>query len=97
VNSPSQAGYFLVELTLTGVLTAEELEEQRAFLKRLAGTGMLLLAAVVVETGGRGIAIISSASLEEARAVYATAPVVVAAKASVEIRALRITAGRLLL
>jgi len=96
VNSPPKTGYFLVELTLKGVLTPEELEAQRAFLKHLTDVGKLLVAGVITEIAGRGIAILASASLEEAQAIYAAAPVVVASKAAVEIRTLRITAGKLL-
>jgi len=96
MNTEPKASHFLVELTLKGALLAEELEAQRAFLRRLTDEGVLLLAGVLPEVAGRGLAVLISGSLQSARDVYAQAPVVLAAKASVEIHALKLTAGAVL-
>jgi uncharacterized protein YciI len=85
--------HFFVEITLKGALAQEELAAQRGFLQHLTSQGTLLAAGVLPEVPGRGIAILLARSLEEARAVYAHAPVVVAGKAVVQVSALRVTAG----
>jgi uncharacterized protein YciI len=89
----SNSGHFLVELTLKGPLTAEELDAQRAFLRRLTDDGVLVMAAVVPAVVGRGLAVVMADTLEDAITLYNAAPVVVNGKASVEVQALRITAG----
>jgi uncharacterized protein YciI len=88
--------WFLVDITLTGTIEAALLDRQRAFLARLTEEGDLVLAAVLAEAKGRGVAVLKAASMEQARAIYARAPVVEAGKANVEINLLRLTAGRLL-
>jgi uncharacterized protein YciI len=89
----SNGSHFLVELTLKGPLTTEELDAQRAFLRRLTDDGVLVMAAVVPAVAGRGLAVVMADTLDDAMALYNAAPVVVSGKASVEVQALRITAG----
>ncbi len=95
MQTEAKGSHYLVELTLKGALTPEEIEAQRTFLRRLTDEGTLVLAGVLPEVAGRGIAVLVSGSLQAARDIYAQAPVVLAAKASIEIHALRVTAGRL--
>ena len=88
-----QSDYFIVDVTLTGALEPSELQAQREFLRRLASEGRLLIAGVVPDVDGRGLAVVVAASLAEARELYAAAPVVAAGKARIEVNRLRITAG----
>ncbi len=84
MQTEAKSSHYLVEPTLKGALTSEELEAQRAFLRRLADEGTLVLAGVLPDVAGRGIAVFASGSLQAARDVYAQAPVVLAAKASIQ-------------
>lgn len=85
--------HFLVELTLRGPLADEDLQAQRAFLKRLTEEARLMLAAIVPDRPGTGMAILQAGSLDEARACYAQAPVVTRDLVEWSIREIKLTAG----
>lgn len=65
---------FLVEISFVAAPDESGVSEQRAFLERLTSDGTLLLAAVLPEKPGKGIAIVSAKSLDAARAIYDEAP-----------------------
>jgi uncharacterized protein YciI len=85
--------YFLIELTPLGAIAPEQIEAQLAFVRRLTAEGKLLIAGAVPIGGGRGIGILIAASLQEAQAIYASAPLIASGKASVEIWPIRVTGG----
>jgi uncharacterized protein YciI len=85
--------YFLIDLSVKDTLTADELEAQRGFLRKLTEEGRLLLAGIVPSVKGRGLAVLQAASLDEANETYANAPVVMAGKADIEVNELKLTAG----
>ncbi|MEC9358167.1 MAG: hypothetical protein VX836_09900 [Pseudomonadota bacterium] len=91
--SPSTTKHFLVDLSLKSALEPSELQEQRDFLQGLTLQGCLLVAGVAPAIQGRGIAILAADSLEDARAVYADAPVVRIGKADIMVNEFRITSG----
>ncbi|MCH9827260.1 MAG: hypothetical protein K0U79_05880 [Gammaproteobacteria bacterium] len=93
--TPNTTKHFLVDLSLKSALEPSELQEQRDFLQGLTLQGRLLVAGVAPAIQGRGLAILVANSLEDARAVYADAPVVRIGKASVEVNEFRITSGAL--
>jgi len=88
--------WFLVEIQVNGTIEAALLERQRAFLSQLTVQGDLVVAAVFPETKGRGIALLRAGSLDQAKSVYARAPVVQENKVKIDISLLRLTAGQLL-
>lgn len=87
------AKHFLINLSVLQPLEPQELEAQRRFLSRLTAEGLLLLAAVLPGTPGRGLAVLAAKSIEDAQKVYDDAPVVKSGKATIEIQELRLTAG----
>lgn len=88
-----EISFFIVDLAVTGPVSPELLEQQRAFLSRLTGNGQLLLAGVVPETKGRGMAIVRASSADQVRDLYAAAPIVAAGAATFEVHLLRLSAG----
>lgn len=66
--------HFMVRIEFKAKASDADLLEQRAFLERITSNGTLLAAAILPDEPGKGIAIIQSPSIEDAKAVYAEAP-----------------------
>ncbi|MGF6601323.1 uncharacterized protein YciI [Paraburkholderia sp. GAS448] len=66
--------HFLVEIQFVAAAEQQDLLEQRAFLERIANDRSLLLAAVLPQSPGKGLAIIRAPSVEAAKAIYNDAP-----------------------
>ncbi|SIO48921.1 hypothetical protein SAMN05444172_2350 [Burkholderia sp. GAS332] len=66
--------HFLVEIQFKAAADQQDLLEQRAFLERITNDRSLLLAAVLPQTPGKGLAIIRAPSIEAAKAIYSEAP-----------------------
>ena len=66
--------HFLVNIEFKAPADQESLLEQRAFLERLANERSLLLAAVLPNSPGKGVAIVRAPSLDAAKAIYDEAP-----------------------
>jgi uncharacterized protein YciI len=66
--------HFIVRIEFKAKAGDADLFEQRAFLERITSDGTLLAAAILPDEPGKGIAIIEAPSIEDAKALYAEAP-----------------------
>ena len=70
----SSMAHFMVRIEFKAKASDADLLEQRAFLEKITSDGTLLLAAILPEEPGKGVAIIQAASLDAANALYTGAP-----------------------
>jgi uncharacterized protein YciI len=66
--------HFLVRVEFKAKADQADLVEQRAFLERITKERTLLLAAMLPEEPGKGIAILEAPSIDEAKTMYSAAP-----------------------
>ncbi len=93
---PEESKFYIVDIAVTGPVTPQLLEQQRAFLSMLTANGQLLLAAVVPEASGRGMAIVRASSIDQVRELYAASPIIAAGAATHEVHLLRLSGGTVL-